>query len=106
MTAEPEAGLEVDLLRSAIRNCRFIRETSVNDFEDEYAFKSGSLLTVKVSLVLSDPPYSTRRGRGQSSCAHDVFSKKEMKDAVRLLGSVMAPGAQGHVFCSDLMSHH
>lgn len=56
-----------------------------------------------MNLVLAHPLHKTRRARGQSSYAHEVFSKSGMEDAVGLLGSVMSPRAQGHKFCSDLM---
>lgn len=35
---------------------------------------------------------------GQSSSAQDVFSEKDMEDAVNSMSDVMATGAHGHKF--------
>lgn len=63
------------------------------------------MLTENVNLILVDPLYSTRRTRGQPDRAHDVFSKRDTTGAVRVLGKVMAPGADGRTICSKLMLH-
>lgn len=69
---EPEAGSKVKMLKSAIKKYYLIRDTSFNDLGEEYELEPGSVLTEKVDLVLTDPPYSTRGAGGQSGSAHDV----------------------------------
>lgn len=69
------------------------------DLEVEYELESGSVLTAKINLVLSNPPYSTHRARGQSNFAHDVFPKNYIDGAVRTTGSLMDLEALGYKFC-------
>lgn len=59
-----------------------------------------------MNLVLNDPPYHDRSGRGQYSSAHNLFSKMDREDAARLVGRVMVLGAHGQIFCSDSMFYH
>lgn len=57
-------------------------------------------------MVLANLPYSTGSAWGQSNSANDVFSKKDMENAVRVMGSMASPEAHGHILCSDLMFYH
>lgn len=98
-----EAGPKVEVLRSALKKYRFIRNVSFKDLEDEYELDNDSVSTEKVNLVLADPPYNIRSARGQSNSAYNAFLKTDIEDAVKLIGNVMAPGARGHMFCSDSM---
>lgn len=100
--AVPKAGPELELLKSAMMKYFFIRDTSFSDDEDEYELDTGSNPTENVDLALADLPYSTRSAWGQSNSAHDVFSKRDVENVVRLVGSVVAPGAHAQVLCSDL----
>lgn len=59
-----------------------------------------------MNVVLADSPYNTRSTRGQSNFARDRFSKRDLEDAVRLMGKAMAPAEHGHICCSKLMFHH
>lgn len=104
--AEPKAGPDRGKWKSAMKKNCFVLHTSVTDLEDESEFETGSVLTAKVSLVLTDPPYNNRNARDQSDCAHEVLSKKDVEYEMRLMGNVMARGAHGHISCADLMSHH
>lgn len=61
--AEPKAGPEVQLLKSAKKKYCFTRNTSCNDLDEEYELKTGSILTERVNLVFTDPPYSNRSAR-------------------------------------------
>lgn len=104
--AKPGAGLEVEVLGSAVKKHCFIRDTFFSDLENEYEFEPGFVLKEKLNLDLASPPYNTRRARAQSGSAHGVFLKKDTETAVRLMGSVMAFRAHGHIVCSDLMFFH
>lgn len=35
-----------------------------------------------------------------------MFSKRDVKNALRLLGKDRAPGAHGHIMCLNLVSYH
>lgn len=59
-----------------------------------------------MNLVLASPPYNTGIAWRRSDFAHDVFSKRSMENAVRVMGSVMALAAHGHTFCSYLVLPH
>lgn len=48
-TARQEAEPEVEVLISAVKKCRYIMDTSFNDFDDEHELKTGSVLTEKKS---------------------------------------------------------
>lgn len=84
----------------------FIEETSLKDLELEYELEPRFVLTGKVSLVQADLPYSTCCARGQSSSAQDLFSKRDVESTVRVIGTVIASGAYGSIFCSDLMFYN
>lgn len=57
-------------------------------------------------LVLADPPCNTRSTREQSSSEHDVFSEKDLEEAVKMMSIAMALVGHGNVFCSDLRFFH
>lgn len=83
------------MLQSAMKKYCLIRDISLKDLEDQHDRETGSVLISKVELVRADLFYPSRTARGQGGAAHDVFSKTEMEDEVRLMGSVVAPGAHG-----------
>lgn len=96
-----EAVLEVKILRSAIKMYCFIMHTLFNNLEDEYSLETGAALTKKGALVLASPLYSTHSAGSQSKPAHDVFSKRNMEKAVRLIENVRAFEAHEHIFFLD-----
>lgn len=104
--AESETRPELEVLKSEMKEYCFFRNTSFNDPEDEYELKNGSVLTEKVHLVLTDPPYITCGARGQLSSTHNVLSKRDMENAARPMVNVIAPGAQEHIICSDIMFYY
>lgn len=101
--AEPEAGTEVQVLKPGLNMCCLPRDTLFNDLQNEDDPETGSVLTERVSLLLAESPFRTRRARGQSSSAHNMFSERDMKDSVRLMSSMMALKSDGHILCSDLI---
>lgn len=76
------------------------------DLKYEYKLETGLVLAEGMDLLLADLPYSTRDVRNQSSSAHNVFSKKSMKNLVMPMGSVMAFQAHNHILCWDLLFYH
>lgn len=88
-----------------MKNYCFIRETLLDDFKDEYELQSGAVLTEKANLGLNGLQYSNRCSQNQSDLAHEGFSKRDAENAVRLVGSIMTPGAHEHIISSDLMFH-
>lgn len=54
--AEREAEGEVEVSKSATIKYCFIPSTSFNDLEDESGLETGSVLTEKVKLILTDLP--------------------------------------------------
>lgn len=94
------------MLMSAVKSYCFIPDILFNDFEDEDEHENGVFLTDNVNLVLADPLFNTHSAPGYPTTTHSVFSTRSMKDATRLVSSVMAPGAQRVMICSNLMFQH
>lgn len=80
--AESKVRPEGETLKSVTRNYCFIQDISFNDLEDECEFAPGSVRTIKVSRALTDPPYNIRSARGRSNSAHNLFSKRNMGNAM------------------------
>lgn len=96
------AGPEITPLKSVMKKYRFVLDTLLTNLGNGYELEAGSVLTEKSSLALIDQPYKTRSAQGQWSSARDVFPKRDMEDPAKVVDSIMAPGAHGHIFCSDL----
>lgn len=103
--AYPEAGPEVKVFRSARKIYRLIQDTLFKDLKNEKELETGSAFTVKVSFVLVDFRNKIRSAPAQWTTAHEFFSKRGMEGAVRVVCSVMALGAHGHIFRSSLVFH-
>lgn len=99
--AKPDARPEVELLKCALKKHPFIRNTLLNDLRDEHELDTVRIGTV--NLVPVNPPYITLTARGQSDCAHNLFSKTDLENAVRVMRSFMALETHRHIFCSDLV---
>ena len=54
----------------------------------------------KVSLVLTDPPYNTRREAGATNSEHDKFSSTDMQKAADLIANLLRPYGHAFIFCS------
>lgn len=97
--AKPKIVPEVEEVKSAMKEYCLVWDALFSYLDDKYELGTGSFLSKKVNLVLADQPYTTRSVRIQLSSAHDVFSKRNKGDVVRLMGSVRASGTHGHLFC-------
>lgn len=104
--AEAVVGPKVELFRSAKKKYCFIRDTSFNDLRDKYELEAGSVLTEKTGIILAGPPYSTRSAQCQLSSVPDVFSKKYLEHAVKLLGGVRPPARMGVDFVCTWCFYH
>jgi DNA modification methylase len=54
----------------------------------------------RVDLILTDPPYNTRRTAGTSNSDHDYLSISEMKEVGDLIAALLRPKGQAYIFCS------
>lgn len=104
--AKEGAGPKLEVLKSAVKNYCFIRDTLFNDLQEECELDVGFLLTENMNLSLVCPSYKARSARGQSGCAHKGLLKKDLETAARLRGSFMAFEAHERTLCSDLDFSH
>lgn len=105
-TVDPKADPEKRMLCSAMNKYCFIRKTSFSGLEEENESETGFVLTRKLNLLMDDLPYSNRRARDQSSTAHEKFPERDMRDEVRLVGSVMDSERHGHTYGSSSMLYY
>jgi DNA modification methylase len=54
----------------------------------------------KVALVLTDPPYNTRREAGASNSDYDKLSLSSMKEAADVIEKLLRPHGHAFIFCS------
>ena len=54
----------------------------------------------KVALVLTDPPYNTRREAGASNSDYDKLSLSTMKEAADVIEKLLRPHGHAFIFCS------
>lgn len=54
----------------------------------------------KVALVLTDPPYNTRRGSGATNSDYDKLSLSTMRDAADVVEKLLRPHGHAFIFCS------
>jgi len=59
-----------------------------------------------VQVVLTDPPYNTRRLAGQENAEHDVLTEQDVLDAVELFRILLRPGGHVLIFCSMQQHPH
>jgi len=51
-------------------------------------------------LLLLDPPYNVRRNAGRDDSDYDVFTDKDMDEAITTIDSLLRPGGHAIIFCS------
>ena len=51
-------------------------------------------------LVLTDPPYNTRRLQGKQNSDHDVLTEDDMERTVATVNAALRPGGHFIIFCS------
>ena len=57
-------------------------------------------LVCKVQLLLTDPPYNTRRENNMTASAHDELSDRDMDRVVAEAAIMLRPGGHVLIFCS------
>jgi hypothetical protein len=67
------------------------------DFSKRAAIES---LFGKVALVLTGPPYNTRREAGASNSDYDKLSLSSMKEAADVIERLLRPHGHDFIFCS------
>lgn len=77
-----------------------VYDSHYKDLVEVHSEACGEDLTGKVDLVLTDPPYNTRREQGRPNSNHDVLSKDDMEGTVDMIEGVLVAGGHGHIFCS------
>lgn len=105
-TLRSEAESFYHVVKLAMKECCSVWNAAFSELEDQYELQNGSALSGQISVLLADPPYSTRSARGHVTSAHNVFSRNSIEYAVSFMSSGMALGARGHTFCSDLTFCH
>lgn len=104
--AKLKAGLNAELLRSAMSRYCFIQNTSFDGLEKEYELEFGSVLTEKVSLVPADPSCEACSAQGHSSFAQNMLRKKRIEHAVSVIRVVTVFEAYSSIFRTDQMFYH
>ena len=81
--------------------CR-IYDTHFRNLVDLDMELNGEHLDEAVQLILTDPPYNTRRESNARNSDHDSLLLADIAECVDLFGRVLRPGGHGLVFCSML----
>lgn len=90
-------------MKVAIGEYSFIKDTSFYELEDLNKEQTGYALHWNKTLVLADLPDNTQSTRAEVNISHDVLCNEKMYEALKSMSSLMAFGAQGHFFRSDLV---
>lgn len=56
----------------------------------------------QVALIITDPPYNTRRQKNRPNSEHDVFTIEDIVKFVNFIKLVLNPGEHAIIFCSHL----
>ncbi|MEM1002550.1 MAG: DNA methyltransferase, partial [Bacteroidota bacterium] len=77
-------------------------DCAFTDLEEEVQDAMGVDLENQVDLLLTDPPYGTRKELKKPNSGHDELTAEDMKNFAKFAGRVLKPGGHGIIFCSDL----
>lgn len=77
------------MLIGAMREYRFVRNTSLIELENFHELETDSALYQNVSLVLADHSYSTGSAQIQTSSPHSLFFDEDTEIALRFVSNVM-----------------
>jgi DNA methylase len=69
-------------------------------FEEFTLLPEARSLVGKVSLVLTDPPYNTRREAGASNSEYDKMSSSAIKQTADFIEQILTPHGHAFIFCS------
>lgn len=76
----------------------FVKQTSVNKFEDLHGLRTGFVFFHNMNLVLGSLPYFTCGARAQTSSADDAFYREVVASELRFVGRLVASGAHERIF--------
>jgi DNA modification methylase len=62
--------------------------------------RTGKTMNGTVQLVLTDPPYNTRRDREIRNSAYDDLSIEDVQEAASITTSLLRPGGHAIIFCA------
>jgi hypothetical protein len=98
-------GLDADVVRIQRFACRSLANRDrahmfLASFEEFAALPDIQTLFGTVSLVLTDPPYNTRREAGARNSEHDRFSLSDMQKAADIIERLLRPYGHAFIFCS------
>ena len=79
--------------------CFMFNESFENLSDNVFESGNGSLHE-RVQLILTDPPYNTRRRSGRLNSQHDWLSDEDMNKACYPFEHLLRPGGHGLIFCS------
>ena len=74
-------------------------------FQDWAKSEACEALSGKVTLILTDPPYNSRRNSNSPNSEHDVLSGLDMTMAADIFCKMLRPGGQLFIFCSFSQWH-
>lgn len=93
---------DVQILRSALNPYCRMYNCSYSDLIDVDNTKSESAESIEnqVQLILTDPPFNTRREEGKAYSDYDILRSKDLVHAVELYSDLLREGGHGLIFCS------
>lgn len=99
-----EAGQKAfSLLRTAMRPYCAVYACSFNELEQNHEEQAeGETILEGVDLILTDPPYNTRRELNQERSDYDCLTQSDMDDVVDVIHRLLVPGGHFHIFCSGM----
>ena len=89
-------------LRDAMMTTFSCYDVSFEDLDGTHEDQRGVQLDGTVDLILTDPPFNTRRQTKSRNSAHDNLQYVQMEKVASLAARVLKPGGHGVIFCSDL----
>ena len=69
---------------------------------DVESVEMGTPLDGRVQLLLTDPPYNSRKERSYYNLTHDSLTEEDMALCVNMFATMLRPGGHGLIFCSPL----
>jgi len=98
-------------LASTMDNFARVFNCSFRGLEEAYKSASAAAadsnplppLEGNVQLVLTDPPYNTRRNAGLRNSQYDILTDRDIEDCVAMMSRILRPGGHGLIFTSSVL---
>ena len=88
------------VLRQAMSRYGHVYDSPMHQLVELHGDGTGTDLKNKVDLVLTDPPYNTRREAGRPNSSHDEFTLAQMSSFCDEMADLLLGCGHGHIFCS------